>query len=574
MNHYPMSHHLTHILALFAIMTLVFCPLQAKEEVANASDENRKFTEEIRHYLRTNRSFKALNRVNDFLDTLGKRPTDEGLFACYTAFGEVYMARRDEIHARESFHKALSVAASNKYSPDLPQVYLNLARITEAADTVGRLRYLRQALSHSLTQEDSVCAFMGMAYLYSNVSNVVMFNKIYSAYKPMLASNRYAEVRCDKWYKSNEAYRLQQEMKPDSAYIVRQSILEPFDRYQAQADFYKAAGDEHLSLLFMDSLVTILRTAQTLQNIADVAEIDAVYETDRLRMENKTAEHRMVRNIIVVALLFVILIAIVLYVSMRHHRSMAQRLRTLSDELRKTSDDAVQANKMKDVFIQNMSHEVRTPLNAVMGFAQLLALPSELFSDAERQEFCEHIQNNTNLLTMLIDDILNVSDMESGNYKMVLAQYSVNEICRTALSAIKYRVSEAVEVKFDTNVEDAFSINTDARRVQQVLINYLTNAIKHTSEGSITLSVERNEQHHLLTFSVADTGTGVPPEKADEIFERFEKLNAFKQGTGLGLNICRVIADKLNGRVALDTTYPARAEGVEHGARFVFELPI
>lgn len=561
-------------LFLSILLSLSCFSLLAVEKQDNVSKKDLRFTDEIRHYLSTNRSFKALNMVNGFLDTLAKRPSEEGYFACYTAFGEVYMARRDEIHAKESFLNALKQKSALHKNPDLPQVYLNLARITEASDTVSRSHYLHEALKASLTQEDSTCAFMGMAYLYSNSNNVKAFREVYGIYYPMLKRNTNAMTRCDKWYKSNEAFRLQIEQKSDSAYLVRQSIRDPYDRYQAQADYYFAIGDEHHSLVYMDSLVTYLRSAQTSQNISDVAEIDRLYETEKLRMEAKSAEHRMVRNITMIALGFAIIIALLSYFMMRKHRALARTLKGVSDELRKTRDDAVQANKMKDVFIQNMSHEVRTPLNAVMGFAQLLALPAELFSEEERQEFGEHIQNNTNLLTMLIDDILNVSDMESGNYKMVLAQYSVNEICRIALSAIKYRVSETIEVKFETQLPDDYCINTDARRVQQVLINYLTNAIKHTEQGSITLSVEVSEERHLLTLAVADTGTGVPEDKAEEIFERFEKLNAFKQGTGLGLNICRIIASKLNGRVALDTSYPANAEGVEHGARFIFELPI
>lgn len=561
---------------IMAVVIVLSCfPLLAAGKQDNAYNvDYSRFTEQIRHYLSTNRSFKALKVVNEYIDSLGTSPSPQGTFACYMALGEVYMARRDEIHARESFMKALSVADRISSNTDLPRMYRNLARITELNDTLGRQRFLDKAYATSMTRIDSACALMGIAYLYSNSNDAVRFNDVYSKYRPMLQSSTEAQRRCDKWYKSNEAFRMQLENKFDSAYIVRQSIVDPYDRYLAQADYYRAVGNEHKTVLFFDSLTTYLRSSQTSQNIADVAEINAVYETGMLRMEAKTAEQRMVRNIFIVVMVFVLIIVVVLLVSVRKHRAMVLRLQVLSDKLRDARDNAVQANKMKDVFIQNMSHEVRTPLNAVMGFAQLLALPVDFFSDEERQEFCEHIQNNTNLLTMLIDDILNVSDMESGNYKMVLDKYSVNEICRIALSAIKYRVPEGIEVKFDTEVADDYQIETDARRVQQVLINYLTNAIKHTESGSITLSASLTEKPGVLTLAVADTGTGVPMEKAEEIFERFEKLNAFKQGTGLGLNICRVIAEKLHGHVGLDKSYPANTSTVAHGARFIFELPV
>ena len=119
---------------------------------------------------------------------------------------------------------------------------------------------------------------------------------------------------------------------------------------------------------------------------------------------------------------------------------------------------------------------------------------------------------------------------------------------------------------FTTEVDDEYMITTDVHRVQQVLVNYITNACKHTKEGEIHIHCSVKERPGFITYSVADTGEGIPEEKAEEIFERFTKLDAFAQGTGLGLSICRMIATKLNGVVKLDTTY-------KKGARFIFQIP-
>lgn len=237
------------------------------------------------------------------------------------------------------------------------------------------------------------------------------------------------------------------------------------------------------------------------------------------------------------------------------------------ETLEKARDEAIRESKAKDMFVQNMSHEVRTPLNAVVGFAQMLAMPPDFLTQEERDEYAEHMQHNSNTLIMLIDDILNISDIKSGNYKITLNDYKLNAVCNSALASVKYRVNDGIELRYDTDIDDTYMVHTDARRVQQILINYLTNAIKHTQKGSIVLSTSLSEHPGMITFAVTDTGEGVPAEQAKNIFHRFTKLNDFVQGTGLGLNICLMLAEKLHGEVFLDTAY-------QDGARFVFCLPI
>ena len=163
--------------------------------------------------------------------------------------------------------------------------------------------------------------------------------------------------------------------------------------------------------------------------------------------------------------------------------------------------------------------------------------------------------------------MLDLASLESGKNVMHIASCKCNDVCRAALASVQHRKPSGVNLYFTSEADDDYQLVTDGIRIQQVLINFLTNAEKNTSEGEIHLHCSLSEVSGRVTFSVADTGPGVPADKVDCIFERFIKLDAFKQGTGLGLNICRVIAERLQGEVKYDLNYT-------RGARFLLILPL
>lgn len=257
-------------------------------------------------------------------------------------------------------------------------------------------------------------------------------------------------------------------------------------------------------------------------------------------------------RLILAVIFFAVLIAIVLIYTFR---------------LTKEKKRAENANMMKTRFVQNMSHEIRTPLNAIVGFSQLLGLPDGMLTDEEKAQYVNYITNNSEMLSMLVNDILDLSDNEHDHYRIVTESFKCNDLCRNSLTTIETRVPSGVQLKFETDVPEDLAITSDPRRIQQVLTNYLTNACKHTSEGEIVLGCSVTEVPGSITFSVRDTGVGIPADKAEEIFQRFTKLDNFVQGSGLGLNICSLIAQKLGAQAKLDTTYT-------NGARFLFILPI
>lgn len=232
-----------------------------------------------------------------------------------------------------------------------------------------------------------------------------------------------------------------------------------------------------------------------------------------------------------------------------------------SEHLRIAKEKAEEADRMKTSFLANISHEIRTPLNAIVGFSQLLGDASA----EEREEFIKIISNNSELLLSLVNDVLDLSRLEANAFSLVMVESNIQDCCSNALDSVRHRVAEGVELTF-TCPDEALCLNIDPFRLQQLLVNLLTNAAKFTDAGEINLDFRVDKEKKQVVFSVTDTGIGIPQDKHDCIFNRFEKVDEFKQGTGLGLSICRVIADRFGGTIQVDSSYTG-------GARFVFVMP-
>ena len=226
---------------------------------------------------------------------------------------------------------------------------------------------------------------------------------------------------------------------------------------------------------------------------------------------------------------------------------------------------AENAIRKKNLFLSNMSHEVRTPLNAIVGFSTVLASEEDMGMDEEgRKEASDIIRVNSQQLLKLINDILDLSDFEEDNIQFNIKEYDAVKVCNDVVETIRASYKLDVELRFDTELP-SLVLETDDSRLRQVLINLLVNATKFTKEGSIVLKLEQSDEQTAL-FSVTDTGCGIPLEKQKKIFERFEKLNEFVQGTGLGLSICQLIVKYVGGKIWIDETYT-------QGARFCFTHP-
>lgn len=288
---------------------------------------------------------------------------------------------------------------------------------------------------------------------------------------------------------------------------------------------------------------------------------------ERVKAEQLSEQSRHELLITSVAAVSLLIIAIIILLYAVHQRRSAKRLRRYMSALHKASIETREANEAKSKFIQNMSHEIRTPLNAVVGFSQILAVDGIPLSDEERSEYGTHIFNNAKTLNMLIDDVLNISDIESGKTVINYLPHNINQICRNVIEQSQYRLMNGVTMTYTTDIPDDYITEIDARHVQTVLLNLISNACKFTQKGSITLHSSISERPGSIAFHVIDTGIGIPEDKFEFVFKRFAKIDEFQQGAGLGLPLCRNVADALGGKVYIASSSP-------EGTDMAFIMPL
>lgn len=237
------------------------------------------------------------------------------------------------------------------------------------------------------------------------------------------------------------------------------------------------------------------------------------------------------------------------------------QLELMRRELIESKEKAETSDKLKSAFLANMSHEIRTPLNAIVGFSRII---SESDNAEERREYYEIVDANNERLLQLINEILDLSKIESGIVEFTYGPVRLHTLCKEIHDAHVFRCPQGVELRFDSP-DEALSIHSDKNRIFQVFSNLIGNAFKFTTEGSVSYGYKQEGER--VVFYVKDTGLGIEPEKLGRVLQRFAKLNNFAQGTGLGLSICKTIIERLGGEIAVSSE-------VGTGTTFTFWLPL
>lgn len=336
--------------------------------------------------------------------------------------------------------------------------------------------------------------------------------------------------------------------------IYKEALLE-------KADLLVKMGNKEEAYGQYDKVFSYIKTSFEKNYPKEIDRLCTRFQADQLAYQNerdRIVSMRFYLAGIIVSVLFLIFLLVLGWKKIFRLKHSQMRQEAMKEK-------AVQAIQRKNMFLSNMSHEVRTPLNAIVGFSVVLTDEDESFDDESRREFSEIIKVNSFQLLKLINDILDFSDFENDNITFNIRTHDAVKLCNEVVETVMASRKLEVEMRFDTDLS-VLMLDTDDARLRQVLINLLVNAAKFTEQGSIVLELKMADADTAL-FSVTDTGCGIPPEKQHLIFERFEKLNDFVQGSGLGLSICQLIVKYMNGKLWVDSGYT-------RGARFCFTHPL
>ena len=336
--------------------------------------------------------------------------------------------------------------------------------------------------------------------------------------------------------------------------IYKEALLE-------KADLLVKMGNKEEAYGQYGKVFSYIKTSFEKNYPKEIDQLCTRFQADQLAYQNerdRIVSMRFYLAGIIVSVLFLIFLLVLGWKKIFRLKRSQMRQEAMKEK-------AVQAIQRKNMFLSNMSHEVRTPLNAIVGFSAVLTDEDESFDDESRREFSEIIKVNSFQLLKLINDILDFSDFENDNITFNIRTHDAVKLCNEVVETVMASRKLEVEMRFDTDLS-VLMLDTDDARLRQVLINLLVNATKFTEQGSIVLELKMADAGTAL-FSVTDTGCGIPPEKQHLIFERFEKLNDFVQGSGLGLSICQLIVKYMNGKLWVDSGYT-------RGARFCFTHPL
>ncbi len=546
----------------------------------------------ITYYTKQNQYNVAVYETRRMLAEAQADDYQRGVADCYRQLANLYLVQNAFEQAYENFRREIDVFEAHGIDDiNLPTQYASLAQcalelnLPDTALTAlrkGRALNSEQPYQRFTLHKASALYYLKVrnfekARLYVDSAEMQFrANPSMRLYVPGLRFLKAEYYKTTGQY--DEALRVVEESLSDTSrnetgYLRQTQMKELGNIYWLMGDVRRSAANYREYIHLSDSV-----RGQEIRNATD--DFSGILEIARLQNETKelqlTLQRKRLRNTyLIIGLLGFVLVlggllfARVVKLNRRLKASEAlvkaqnSHLVAAGEELRLAKESAERASRMKSDFIQNMSHEVRTPLNSVVGFSQVLA--SKFRDDPAAAEYASIIVSSSMSLLRLVDDVLNVAYLDQAEELPRTDCTAMNDNCHDCVSKTLSQVRPGVTMIFEPSTDDPV-VHTNLKRVMQVLQHLLHNAAKFTVEGEIILTYDCLVAERLMRFTVTDTGPGIPPAEQEAVFERFVKLDAFSQGTGLGLPVCRMTALKLGGSLRIDASYT-------DGCRMILEVP-
>ena len=505
---------------------------------------------EIVFLMNQQKIFEAYKLARELSEELREKHIDKEMYMANNMLGHINNFCGNKEEAKENWRETLRLMEREGYYANMPPIYMNIVNVAnddspEEADTLLALA-LDIAKKYAPERVFDIETRLTLSYYYRGD-----FDRFVEGYKAYKEGEK--EGKTSVHGRSLEVYYLAYQGKTDEAIDLakeelgdegKDAIVQIYEKAGRWKEAYQAKKEATAT---NDSIINVV-LANSMMGIRDEIRL---YEADRKAFRTK-----------VIGLTAAILLLSLLILSLFY---LVQTRRKHLQELKKAYQRATESEKMKAAFIQNVSHEVRTPLNIISGFSQVIADPELTDSVEERLHMSDMMQKSAHQITTLIDEIIGLSLIESTEKMRRDDTPRINRMLRQTIQEYEPIANKGVAIRLETSLDDKFTLNTNENMLKRIVSALLENAVKYTELGSIFIKASQDDNQ--LVIAVEDTGCGIPEKEAEHIFDRFVKLDSFKEGIGLGLPLSRKLAEQLGGNVTLDTSY-------KDGARFVLSLPI
>ena len=497
-----------------------------------------------------------------------KYTTGEEQFLAPKMLGHVYNTRGNIPGALEQFKEAIRLIKGTRYEADgLSFLYLGLAHIQLNNDEDEALHWIEKDLEELSRHRDQANYYRGLADAYAIKAIIKFkqhrydeFNQCYELSEKAGRDNPLSNS--DIFLPYARIYKMLLNGKKTEALIAAEELPNKKEQYLMKCDIYRYIGDTEKAFLTQREL---MRARDSITGVMIAENIQKQEDEIEMIRSQQEASHRM--NILLTAgVVLAILVIMLLHLNIFTRRKFSKRLLTKNEELNAANERVTAADRMKTDFIRNVSHEIRTPLNIINGFTEVLTDESNAFESQERQYIAATISDNTRKITSIVNKMLVLANEDTKDLLKAVEETDVLDICQRTLQNMPSIGNKPIKVIFDDQTHDDITqLLTNSDSLSLMLGNLLENAVKFTEKGLISLILSHDNTH--FHFTVEDTGCGIPADKVDTIFERFTKVDTFKEGLGLGLAYCHETALKLGGDLRLDRTS-------DQGTSFTLSLPI
>ena len=512
-------------------------------------------------------AYHITNTMREDLQRRGKSTAEEQ-FLAPKMLGHVYNACGNIPGALDEFEKAIELIKGTRYEEGgLSFLYLGMAHIQLNNDTEETLKWLDKTLEELARHQDHFDYWRGMADAYAMKAIVMFKQRNYAAFQhyyqqAVEAGERNSVKGGDIFLPYARIYKTLLDGQVGQALKAVEVLVNVKERYLVRCDIYRYLGDNEKAFLTQREL---MHKRDSITGVM-IAENIQKQEEEMVLLKNGQKTTRMMNIVLVIAMVMAIMLIVGLALTIYGKRRYQDMLLKKNRELKSAYKQVAAADEMKTEFIRSVSHEIRTPLNIINGFTQVLTDDNANFSADERQSLGDTISKNTRQITSLVNKMLALANEHTKDLMKEVDDTDALDICHKALCAMPDVDPDRVKVELVDMTNDTDKLlRTNSDSLLQMLGNILENAVKFTEDGYIRLTLKKDKTY--FHFTIEDSGCGIPADKVDTIFERFTKVDAFKEGLGLGLAYCHETVEKLGGKLTLDHTS-------EHGTAFTISLPI